>query len=157
MNDNHVYLFLGHYDASYGNLVGGVYHTTLANLTTPSTWTKIIDVNSMGYLWGIHADGYRLWFVKGTPIDVFDGTPTTTVTASKAFSITDMSDFDGGNLNSACFIAPDVAGAGKLKAAGVSAPTASKSLASHIRLAREACELAEKCKKQRVCAFDIEC
>ncbi len=148
VNDNHVYLFLGHYDVSFGNLVGGVYHTTLANLTTPSNWTKIIDVNSMGYLWGIHADGYRLWFVKGTPIDVFDGTPTATVTASKSFSITDMSDFNGGNLNSACFIAPDVVtGAGKLKAAGVSAPSASKSLASHIRLAREARELAEKCKK----------
>ena len=89
-----------------------------------------------------------MWFVKGTPIDLFDGTPTATVTASKSFSITDMSDFNGGNLNSACFIAPDVVtGAGKLKAAGVSAPSASKSLASHIRLAREARELAEKCKK----------
>lgn len=149
VDSNHVYLFLGHYDSNYANLVGGIYFTTMNNLTTPANWTKIIDVNSCGYLWGIHADDYRLWFVKGTPINIYDGLPTTAVTTpSKAFSITDMSDYSNGNLNSACFISSDVvSGAGLRKAVSKVSPVSSKSLAAHIRLAREACELAEKINK----------
>ena len=93
-------------------------------------------------MWGIHADGSRLWFVKGTPIAVYDGTPTTAVTASRTFSITEMSDYTGGNLNSACFIAPSIP-----TTHGLNLAVASKSLGSHIRLAKEARELAEKAKK----------
>lgn len=142
LNDNHVYLFLGHYDSSYANLVGGVYHTTMANLASPNNWTKVINVNSAGYLWGIYEDGYRLWFVKGTPIDIYDGAPTSLSSPSKSFSIAAMSDYTNGNLNSACFIAPDQTTAAKAAVPGM-APAA-KSLASHLRLAREAKELAEK-------------
>ena len=80
----------------------------MANITTPANWTEVVAVNDPGYLWGIHADGSRLWFVKGTPIAVYDGTPTTAVTANRTFSITEMSDYTGGNLNSACFIAPSI-------------------------------------------------
>ena len=143
LNANHAYVFLGHYDSNYMNLVGGVYHTTVANLTSPTTWTKVVDVNSPGYLWGIYADAYRLWFVKGTPIAIYDGSPTSLQSAaSKTFSISDMSDYTNGNLNSACFIAPDATTG--LKAAAPGMATAAKSLASQIRLAREAKELADR-------------
>lgn len=142
LDANNVYIFAGHYDSGFANLVGSVYHTTLANITTPANWTEVVAVNDPGYLWGIHADGSRLWFVKGTPIAVYDGTPTTAVTANRTFSITEMSDYTGGNLNSACFIAPSIP-----TTRGLNLAVASKSLASHIRLAKEARELAEKAKK----------
>ena len=144
VNDDNVYIFAGHYGSDYVNFTGRVYHTTLANLTNPLFWTTIITVNDPGYLWGIYADGYRLWFVKGTPIAVYDGTPSSAVTANKVFSITDMSDYEGGNLNSACFIAPNKTTALR----GISSLSAPKSLASHIRLAREARMLAEEAKKK---------
>lgn len=144
VNDDNVYVFAGHYGEDYTNFVGKVYHTSLAHLTSPTLWTEIITVNDPGYLWGIYADGYRLWFVKGTPIAVYDGTPSSAVTADKVFSITDMSDYEGGNLNSACFIAPNKTTALR----GVSSLSAPKSLASHIRLAREARMLAEEAKKK---------
>ena len=142
LDANNVYIFAGHYDSGFANLVGSVYHTTLANITTPANWTEIVAINDPGYLWGIHADGSRLWLVKGTPIAVYDGTPTTAVTASRTFSITEMSDYTGGNLNSACFIAPSIP-----TTRGLSLAVSAKSMASHIRLAKEARELAEKAKK----------
>ena len=142
LDANNVYIFAGHYDSGFANLVGSVYYTTLANITTPANWTEVVAINDPGYLWGIHADGSRLWLVKGTPIAVYDGTPTTAVTASRTFSITEMSDYTGGNLNSACFIAPSIP-----TTRGLNLAVASKSLASHIRLAKEARELAEKAKK----------
>lgn len=52
------------------------------------------------------------------------------------------SGYSGGNLNSACFIAPSIP-----TTRGLNLAVASKSLASHIRLAKEARELAEKAKK----------
>ena len=142
LDANNVYIFAGHYDSGFAKLVGSVYHTTIADITAPANWTEVVAVNDPGYLWGIHADGSRLWFVKGTPIAVYDGTPTTAVTASRTFSITEMSDYTGGNLNSACFIAPSIPAT-----RGLNLAVASKSLASHIRLAKEARELAEKAKK----------
>ena len=146
VDNEHVYLFLGHYDSSYGNLVGGIYFTNILNLTTPTNWIKIIEVNSGGYLWGIHADNYRLWFVKGTPINIYDGLPKGIVTTpNKVFSITDMSDYSGGNLNSACFISQDVITGEGIMGINNTHITA-KSLAAHIRLAREACELYENSK-----------
>ncbi|WP_288752797.1 hypothetical protein [uncultured Phascolarctobacterium sp.] len=142
LDANNVYIFAGHYDSGFAKLVGSVYHTTITDITAPANWTEVVAVNDPGYLWGIHADGSRLWFVKGTPIAVYDGTPTTAVTASRTFSITEMSDYTGGNLNSACFIAPSIPAT-----RGLNLSVASKSLASHIRLAKEARELAEKAKK----------
>ena len=142
LDANNVYIFAGHYDSGFAKLVGSVYHTTIADITAPANWTEVVAVNDPGYLWGIHADGSRLWFVKGTPIAVYDGTPTTAVTASRTFSITEMSDYTGGNLNSACFIAPSIPAT-----RGLNLAVASKSLASHIRLAKEARELDEKAKK----------
>ncbi|WP_196593197.1 hypothetical protein [Pectinatus sottacetonis] len=143
VNDDNVYVFAGHYGGNYTNFIGKVYHTSLANLTNPTLWTPIITVDDHGYLWGIYADGYRLWFVKGTPIAVYNGTPSTAVSADRTFSITDMSDYVGGNLNSACFIAPD-----KVVTRGVAAPAVAKSMASQIRLAREARELAKKLQEK---------
>ena len=144
IDPDHVYIFAGHYDANYVNMIGAVYHTTLANITSFENWTKIIPVNSKGYLWGIHADGSKLWFVKGTPIEVYNGSPSSTVSPDKTFDILQMSDFDKGHLNSACFIAPSLP-----RMFGVSLSVSSKSLASQIRLAKEAHELAEKLKKEK--------
>lgn len=144
IDPDHVYIFAGHYDENYVNMIGAVYHTTLANITSFANWTKIIPVNSKGYLWGIHADGSKLWFVKGTPIEVYNGSPTTTVSPDKTFGILEMSDFDKGNLNSACFIAPSLP-----RMFGVGLSVSSKSLASQIRLAKEARELAEKLKEEK--------
>ena len=144
IDPDHVYIFAGHYDANYVNMIGAVYHTTLANITSFANWTKIIPVNSKGYLWGIHADGSKLWFVKGTPIEVYNGSPSSTVSPDKTFDILQMSDFDKGNLNSACFIAPSLP-----RMFGVGLSVSSKSLASQIRLAKEAHELAEKLKKEK--------
>ncbi|MFZ8073583.1 hypothetical protein ACO1G0_00900 [Fusobacterium watanabei] len=144
IDPDHVYIFAGHYDANYVNMIGAVYHTTLANITSFANWTKIIPVNSKGYLWGIHADGSKLWFVKGTPIEVYNGSPSSTVSPDKTFDILQMSDFNDGHLNSACFIAPSLP-----RMFGVSLSVSSKSLASQIRLAKEARELAEKLKEEK--------
>lgn len=144
IDPDHVYIFAGHYDANYVNMIGAVYHTTLANITSFANWTKIIPVNSKGYLWGIHADGSKLWFVKGTPIEVYNGSPTTTVSPDKTFGILEMGDFATGHLNSACFIAPSLP-----RMFGVGLSVSSKSLASQIRLAKEARELAEKLKEEK--------
>ena len=144
IDPDHVYIFAGHYDANYVNMIGAVYHTTLANITSFANWTKIIPVNSKGYLWGIHADGSKLWFVKGTPIEVYNGSPSSTVSPDKTFDILQMSDFNDGHLNSACFIAPSLP-----RMFGVGLSVSSKSLASQIRLAKEARELAEKLKEEK--------
>ncbi|AVQ21302.1 hypothetical protein [Fusobacterium necrophorum] len=143
VNENHVYIFLGHYTAGFSGFTASVYHTSLSNITSPATWTEIISLNASGYLWGIYADGSRLWFIQGTPIAIYNGTPSTAVSADKTFHILDMSDYDGGHLNSACFIAPSLP-----MLFGVRMSVSSKSLASHIRLAKEARELAEKLKKK---------
>ena len=90
IDPNHVYIFAGHYDTGFANMIGAVYHTTLANITNSASWTKIIPVNSKGYLWGIHADGSKLWFVKGTPIEVYNGSPSSTVSPDKTFDILQM-------------------------------------------------------------------
>ena len=144
IDPNHVYIFAGHYDTGYTNMIGAVYHTTLANITNSASWTNIIPVNSKGYLWGIHADGSKLWFVKGTPIEVYNGSPSSTVSPDKTFDILQMSDFNDGHLNSACFIAPSLP-----RMFGVGLSVSSKSLASQIRLAKEARELAEKLKEEK--------
>lgn len=144
IDPDHVYIFAGHYDANYVNMIGAVYHTTLANITSFANWTKIIPVNSKGYLWGIHADGSKLWFVKGTPIEVYNGSPSSTVSPDKTFGILEMGDFNDGHLNSACFIAPSLP-----RMFGVGLSVSSKSLASQIRLAKEARELAEKLKEEK--------
>lgn len=145
LNNNNVYIFIGHYVNSFATMSGRIYHTTLANITTPANWTQIDTVNSAGYLWGIHADNYRLWFVKGTPIAVYNGTPNTAVSPNKTFSIGNMSDYNDGHLNSACFIAPSITAAAR----GAEGAVSFKSLAAHIRLAREARELAEKKKEEK--------
>jgi hypothetical protein len=51
---SNAYIFVGHYDASFANMVGGVYHTSVANITSPATGTKVVTVGSRGYLWGIY-------------------------------------------------------------------------------------------------------
>lgn len=153
---NNAYVFLGNYDASFANMVGGVYRTTVANLASPSLWTKVSDVNSAGYLWGIYADSNRFWFVKGNQIDIYPGLPTSTSNvATKTFTPTQLG-YTGGNLNSAIILAPDQASAFAKSATGVA-----KSFAAHSILAQQARKAAEQAKTglkivngQRILSFD---
>lgn len=139
---NNAYVFLGNYDASFGNMVGGVYRTTVANLASPSAWTKVSDVNSAGYLWGIYADSNRFWFVKGNQIDIFPGLPASTSdTATKTFTPTQLG-YTGGNLNSAIILAPDQTSGMALR----SSTGVAKSFASHTVLAQQARKAAEQAK-----------
>ncbi|HWR09549.1 hypothetical protein [Sporomusa sp.] len=153
---NTAYVFLGNYDASFANMVGGVYRTTVANLTSPSLWTNVSSVNSAGYLWGIYADANRFWFVKGNQIDIFPGLPTSTAdVATKSFTASQLG-YTGGNLNSAIIIAPDqTSTAGVALRSGVA-----KSFASQSVLAQQARKAAEQLKGlktingQRILSFN---
>lgn len=154
---NTAYVFLGNYNASFANMLGNVYRTTVANLTSPSTWTNVSTINSPGYLWGIYGDSTRFWFVKGNQIDIYPGLPASTSdTATRTFTPTQLG-YSGGNLNSAIILAPDLtsrAGA-TLQAAGVA-----KSFAAHSVLAQQARKAAEKktglkiVNGQRILSFD---
>jgi hypothetical protein len=154
---NTAYVFLGNYDASFANMVGGVYRTTVANLASPSLWTKVSDVNSAGYLWGIYADSNRFWFVKGNQIDIYPGLPTSTSSvATKTFTPTQLG-YSGGNLNSAIILAPDQTTA----FAARSTSGVAKSFAAHSILAQQARKAAEQAKTglkivngQRILSFD---
>ncbi len=137
---NHAYVFLGNYDASFANMVGGIYYTTVANLTSPSLWQQVTSVNSPGYLWGIYADANRLWFIKGTPVDIFSTLPTGSAVADKNFTAAQMGQA-GGNLNSATIVAPDKTTGMALKS------SVAKSFASHSVLAQQARKAAEKVNK----------
>lgn len=144
VDDNTAYVFLGNYDTYFSNMVGGVYRTSVANLTSPSAWTKVNDVNSAGYLWGIYADSNRFWFVKGNQIDIYSGALTSTA-ADKSFSAVQLSDSSYGpyaSLNSAIILAPDQTSTLKSSlSAGVS-----KSFASQSVLAQQARKAAEQFK-----------
>ncbi|QDR82155.1 hypothetical protein [Sporomusa termitida] len=154
---NTAYVFLGNYNASFANMLGNVYRTTVANLTSPSTWTNVSTINSPGYLWGIYGDSTRFWFVKGNQIDIYPGLPASTGdTATRTFTPTQLG-YSGGNLNSAIILAPDLtsrAGAA-LQSAGVA-----KSFAAHSVLAQQARKAAEKktglkiVNGQRILSFD---
>lgn len=154
---NTAYVFLGNYDASFANMVGGVYRTTVANLTSPSTWTKVSNVNSAGYLWGIYADSNRFWFVKGNQIDIYPNLPASTSdTAAKTFTPTQLG-YSGGNLNSAIILAPDQTST----FAARSTSGVAKSFAAHTILAQQARKAAEQAKTglkmvngQRILSFD---
>jgi hypothetical protein len=141
---NTAYVFLGNYDTYFSNMVGGVYRTSVANLASPSSWTKVSDVNSGGYLWGIYADSNRFWFVKGNQIDIYSGALTSTA-ADKSFSAVQLSDSSYGSyasLNSAIILAPDKTSA---LTASLSSGVA-KSFASHSVLAQQARKAAEQFK-----------
>ena len=144
------YVFLGNYDASFGNLVGGVYRTSVANLTSPALWTQVSAVNSSGYLWGIYGDANRFWFVKGNQIDIYPGLPASTAdVATKTFTPTQLG-YSGGNLNSAIILAPDLT---STASAQLRSSTA-KSFASHSILAQQARKAAEELKtKKKVLSF----
>lgn len=156
VDDNNAYVFLGNYDASFANLLGGVYRTSVANLTSPSLWTKVNDVNSAGYLWGIYADSNRFWFVRGNQIDIYAGLPTGSLnTPAKTFTASQLG-YTGGNLNSAIIFAPDKTTALTAFSAGTA-----KSFASHSILAQQARKAAEERKSgpkmvngQRVLTFN---
>ncbi len=137
---NTAYVFLGNYNSSFANMVGNVYRTTVANLSSPSAWTNVSTVNSPGYLWGIYADSNRFWFVKGNQIDIFPSLPASTSdTATKTFTPTQLG-YTGGNLNSAIILAPDQTSSMALK----SATGVAKSFAAHSVLAQQARKAAEK-------------
>ncbi len=142
---NNAYVFVGHYDANFANMIGGVYRTSVVNIPSPGTWTKVSDVNAPGYLWGIYADTNRLWFVKGNQVDIFGSLPSGAATATKTFNVAQLGQ-NGGHLNSATIIAPDkmAARGAQFKAAG-----AAKSFASHSVLAQQARKAAEELKGKR--------
>lgn len=148
-NGSNAYILLGYYDSSYANLVGKIYHSTVANLSSPANWTEVVSINDAGYLWGIQAEASptRLWYVKGNSIDVYGSLPTTTGSTPTSFSTSNLAGSTGyTSLNSACFIAPDIS----LTAASAARPAqVTKSLAPHIRLARQARELAEKLAEKK--------
>lgn len=140
---NTVYIFVGHYDGTFANMLGGVYHTSVANIPSPASWTKIASVSSPGYLWGIYAENNRLWFVKGTPLEIFAPLPTAAAFPVKAFTAGDLGNFgSNANLNSATVVAPNPAAV-----AGVTMEAAVvKSFAGHAILAQQARKAAEALK-----------
>ncbi len=154
---NNAYVFLGNYNSSWA-MDGGVYRTTVANLTSPSAWTKVSNLsNDPGYLWGIYADSNRFWFVKGNQIDIYPGLPASTSdTATKTFTPTQLG-YTNGNLNSAIILAPDqTSGFAAKSASGVA-----KSFASQSVLAQQARKAAEEAKTglktvngQRILSFN---
>jgi len=148
-NGNNAYILLGYYDSSYANLLGKIYHSTVANLSSPANWTEVVSINNAGYLWGLQAEASptRLWYIKGNLIDVYGSLPTTTGATLTSFSTSNLAGSTGyTSLNSACFIAPDTS----LTAASAARPAhVAKSFASHIRLARQARELAEKLAEKK--------
>jgi hypothetical protein len=139
---DNAYILVGHYDSYFSNLVGGVYHTSLTNITSPANWTRVIEVNSPGYLWGIYAESNRLWFVKGTPVEIYSPLPTSIATSAKTFSAANMGDATG-NLNSATLVAPNPA----VTRAVTFKTAAGKSFASHAVLARQARQSAKALKE----------
>ncbi len=94
----HAYIFMGHYDSYFGNMIGSVYHTSVANITVPASWTKVTDVKNPGYLWGLHNDSNHLWFVKGRTIEIFESLPTSPANAVKSFNTADLGIVTG-NIN----------------------------------------------------------
>lgn len=140
---NHAYILVGHYDANFINMVGGVYHTSVAKITSPATWIKVAAVGSRGYLWGIYAESNRLWFIKGTPVEIFAPLPAADASPAKAFTAGDMGSFGtNANLNSATLVAPN-----PKTAAGVEQQAAvAKSFAGHAILAQQARKAAEALK-----------
>lgn len=140
---SNAYIFVGHYDANFLNMVGGVYRTSVANIPSPSAWTKVATVNSPGYLWGIYAETNRLWFIKGTPVEIFAPLPAAAATPAKSFSQVELGNFGASaNLNSATIVAPNptMASGAAFKAA------VAKSFASHAVLAQQARQAAEALK-----------
>ena len=122
-NGYNAYILTGHYDGSFSNFIGSIYHSEVADLCDPTEWTEIITINAPGFFWGIHAEDVptgtqvdtpgRLWFIKGNAIDAYQSLPTVaTPTVNVAFSTTDLAVGTAGftNLNSACIIAPDHTG-----------------------------------------------
>lgn len=140
---NNAYIFVGHYDANFLNMVGGVYRTSVANIPSPSAWTKVATINSPGYLWGLYAETNRLWFIKGTPVEIFAPLPAAAATPAKSFSQVDLGNFGASaNLNSATIVAPNPTMASDVafKAA------VAKSFAAHAVLAQQARQAAEALK-----------
>ncbi|SCM81564.1 conserved exported hypothetical protein [uncultured Sporomusa sp.] len=157
VDDTHAYVFLGNYNTGW-RMDGGVYRTTVTNLTSPSAWTKVSDLsNAPGYLWGIYADSNRFWFVKGNQIDIHSSLLfSTTKTADKTFTPTQLG-YTNGNLNSAIILAPDqTSGFAAKSMSGVA-----KSFASQTALAQQARKAAEEAKTglktvngQRILSFN---
>ncbi|MEL7634532.1 MULTISPECIES: hypothetical protein [Sporomusa] len=155
------YVFLGNYNTSW-NMDGGVYLTTVANLTSPSAWTKVSDLsNAPGYLWGIYADSNRFWFVKGNQIDIYSSLLVSSAKkADKTFTAVDLGGSSFGpyaSLNSAIILAPDqTSGLAAKSMSGVA-----KSFASQTALAQQARKAAEEAKTglktvngQRILSFN---
>lgn len=147
-DDGNAYIFSGYYSSDYSSFIGHIYGTTITNLNaaTPSAWTTLKTISDAGYFWYIYTEGTssRFWFVKGNVIEVYPA--SSTLTTPQSFDSTALaSNTNYTNINAACFIAADATTT--RGAAGVSHST--KSCVGQARLAREAHELAEKCKKAK--------
>ena len=147
-DDGNAYIFSGYYSSDYSSFIGHIYGTTITNLNaaTPSAWTTLKTISDAGYFWYIYTEGTsnRFWFVKGNVIEVYPA--SSTLGTPQSFDSTALaSNTNYTNINAACFIAADATTT--RGAAGVSHST--KSCVGQARLAREAHELAEKCKKAK--------
>lgn len=98
-DEDHAYIFMGNYDTYFNNMLGSMYHTDIANITVPASWTRGMDVNNSGYLWGVYNDSNHLWFVKGRSIEIFAALPVSTASSVKSFSLADLG-LASGNINS---------------------------------------------------------
>ncbi|MDD4723115.1 MAG: hypothetical protein PHR07_10275, partial [Acidaminococcaceae bacterium] len=147
-DDGNAYIFSGYYSSDYSSFIGHIYGTTITNLNaaTPSAWTTLKTISDAGYFWYIYTEGTsnRFWFVKGNVIEVYPA--SSTLGTPQSFDSTALaSNTNYTNINAACFIAADATAT--RGAAGVS--HSAKSCVGQARLAREAHELAEKCKKAK--------
>lgn len=147
-DDGNAYIFSGYYSSDYSSFIGHIYGTTITNLNaaTPSVWTTLKTISDAGYFWYIYTEGTsnRFWFVKGNVIEVYPA--SSTLGTPQSFDSTALaSNTNYTNINAACFIAADATAT--RGAAGVS--HSAKSCVGQARLAREAHELAEKCKKAK--------
>ncbi|XER08880.1 hypothetical protein SRRS_44970 [Sporomusa rhizae] len=91
----HAYIFMGNYDADYTNMIGGVYHTTIANIIEPVFWSKVLDVNNSGRFWGVYNDSNHLWFARGKSIEIFPSLPVGPASSVKSFNLTNLGMSEG--------------------------------------------------------------
>lgn len=145
------YLLIGYYNNTYSALNYQLYKTTatLINSGSPSLGTKIFDTTAAGFLWAtLYQDATNdlFWFVKGNEIEILQAPLTTTPTSVDTLTPSALGDSPtNANLNSVTPLwAPSAVA---LRAVGPAA--ASRSLAAHARLAREARQAQRRLREKQ--------
>ena len=85
VDSTHVYILIGVQGGGYN--YSSVYYSTIANITDPTSWIKVLDLNrlAVSYFWGIYHDSGRLWVVAGNSIHIFSSLPTGFASPAKTF------------------------------------------------------------------------